>query len=333
MPRHTLADLEELVASDPTLGDELLDLLPQWERSMIALGRSPATRKDYLAAGRDLHRYLKSVGMPTLLQHVGYEHVESYLADLATRGKKPNTVNARYRALRQLFKWAAGPSNRIIRADPIRDMPVPKSEIPPTEILTQKQLDKMLAACDKTTFEGTRDLLALRLLMEGGFRRAELVAITIDDIDQANKVIKIRRGKGGKSRLVGYSPKTASDLDRYVRARTIFLRSRGLPDTYQPFWVGGQTKSKGVGQSVGWLYWLVRNKATAAGLGTVHPHQLRHYFAHNYLADGGQEGELMSLGGWSSAQQIHTRYGASLRMERALEAQRKMFERNPDRFR
>ena len=33
-----------------------------------------------------------------------------------------------------------------------------------------------------------------------------------------------------------------------------------------------------------------------AGIGHVHPHQLRHTFAHHYLADGGNEGDLMRVG-------------------------------------
>ncbi len=37
-----------------------------------------------------------------------------------------------------------------------------------------------------------------------------------------------------------------------------------------------------------------------AGVPRLHWHQLRHTFAHKWLAEGGNEGDLMALAGWQS---------------------------------
>jgi integrase len=64
---------------------------------------------------------------------------------------------------------------------------------------------------------------------------------------------------------------------------------------------------------------MLRTRAEQAGVGHVHPHQLRHTWAHSYLQAGGNEGDLQRLGGWENAD-IMRRYGAARAVDRALAA-------------
>ena len=64
------------------------------------------------------------------------------------------------------------------------------------------------------------------------------------------------------------------------------------------------------------VYQVVHDRARAAGLPAMHPHQLRHAFATSWLAEGGNENELMLVAGWKSRTMID-RYTKATAVERA----------------
>jgi integrase len=69
---------------------------------------------------------------------------------------------------------------------------------------------------------------------------------------------------------------------------------------------------------------MIHERGVSAGLGDhVHPHMFRRTYAHEMLAGGMNETDLMTLAGWRSRTMV-SRYAASAATERATEVGKRM---------
>lgn len=277
-----------------------------FERDLRQRNRSKNTITTYRKATTALTAFLTARDVDLSEATITTDLIREFIISLHAR-LGAASVSQRFRSLQQFMKFVAEENGAD---DPMTGLTPPSVVLNPPEVLTPDDLNALFAACRGNDFEARRDLAILSLFADTGIRRSEMAGITTSDLDMRETVV-IVIGKGGRTRGVPFGNDTASRIDRYLRVR----RSHPHAEA-PPLWLG---RRKATGLGVHGIEQLVKRRGREAGLTGLHPHIFRHTFAHIWLDNGGNEGDLQRLAGWNSPQMLQ-RYGASAAGARARRA-------------
>ncbi|MDP9444129.1 MAG: tyrosine-type recombinase/integrase [Actinomycetota bacterium] len=286
---------------------DLAELLPSWELSLRAEGKSSATVKSYGDGVRAYLRWCADHGRPAVLDR---RQLAAFVDALLEDGAQPATARARQLGVRRFSAWLVEEGE--LHADPLLGVRAPKLDSKVVEPLTDAQLKALLKACAGRDLRERRDEAILRLMIETGLRAGEVVALVVADVDLMAGTAVVRRGKGGKGRVVPFGPQTARALDRYLRTR----RSHRLAGT-AALWLGDRGKEF----TYDALHKTLKMRAAMASIDGFHPHLLRHTAAHRWLREGGSESGLMAVAGWTRPDML-MRYTKAQASARAAEEAR-----------
>jgi integrase/recombinase XerC len=126
-----------------------------------------------------------------------------------------------------------------------------------------------------------RERAALELLYSSGLRVGELAALDVDDLRLELGLVTVRRGKGGRSRVVPVGESAAAALAAYLQVRHRLLSPQD-PDQPALF-----LNRRGGRLSTRSLQRVVDQRRAGLSVGRrVSPHSLRHAMATHLLESG-----------------------------------------------
>jgi site-specific recombinase XerD len=285
----------------------LAPLAEEWTFHLRAEHRSPRTIRSYRDAVALLDDFCTNHDIDDVAA-IDRKVVEKWVLWMGELGHADASIQLRFAAAKSFFRWLV--DEEIVTANPFDKLRQPQGEDRPPAVPSDDDLRRLLASIRGKDFTSRRDLALIRLLLDSAARVSEIVGLQLDDLNLSEGVATVR-GKGNRIRQVPFGDKTAAALAAYLRERN------KLPNASRPkLWLSTRGPL-----SYSAAYRICVKRGEAVGI-KFHPHMSRHWAAHNWIAQGNSEGDLMYIGGWKSAT-VMQRYGRSVRAERAREAHRR----------
>jgi len=148
----------------------------------------------------------------------------------------------------------------------------------PPEVLSEAEAIVLLKACSTRAPTGVRNRALIAVLWRCGLRISEALALELRDVDLQAGTVRVRHGKGDRSRTVGLDEQTTAMLARWIDRR----RKLG-PGARAPIFCtlqGGRIDSSYVRR-------MLPRLAAKAGIDRrVHAHGLRHTYAAELAREG-----------------------------------------------
>ena len=236
------------------------------------------TRRAYRVDVTEFCRWLESEG--TALDDVDVRTLVEYVGLLGS-GRRPGgrlapaTISRKLAAVRAFLRHSLGAA-RVpdARLGPRRGRRLPDAP-------RREAVDKELASLEGEGPLKLRNRALVELVYSAGLRSAEAVGLDLGDVDFEQELVHVRRGKGGKDRVVPLGEEAALWVSRYLHDARPGL-ARGANDALFLSATGRRLDTSTLRRLI------------------PHPHRLRHAFATHLLEGGADLRTIQELLGHSS---------------------------------
>ena len=182
---------------------------------------------------------------------VDWQQVDHYLLidllnSLRQQGKANSTINRVISSLRQFYKYMIRHHNLTINPMEMIDHQYTFKQPPTPVILTEKEIEQLLAVPDVSTPIGLRDRALLEIMDATGMRVSEVIALDLTALHLDVRLLQLT-GKNERERMIPLSQPAVKWLTDYLdRGRPrllrdehetrVFLNAHGYPLTRQGIW-------------------------------------------------------------------------------------------------
>jgi len=231
---------------------------------------SPHTSSNYARDIGALAEFLER-GNVTEWKRVDSQHLRVFAARSHAAGLNPRSVQRRLSAARGFFGYLL--RERIVSSNPALDIRAPKAAKRLPGTLDVDQINQLLDIPGDDPL-AVRDRAIMELFYSSGLRLAELVGLSLTDVDLADRTVRVL-GKGSKTRIVPVGRKACDAIRGWLKERAGLA---GIDETALFVGRNGERlKPRAIQLRI--AQWARRK-----GLPTnVYPHLFRHSFATHLL--------------------------------------------------
>lgn len=249
-----------------------------------------------LSYERDVRQLLSWLSEQQILrpEEVSPQDLRGYVDYLEDCGRTTATISRSVASIRAFFLYLR--EQDLLVRDPAEGLQAPKVLRKAPTVLTQGEIQRLLAQPDERTPKGLRDKAMLELLCDTGLRVSELISLRCEEVDLEHRMLVVQ---AVRQRLVPYSRRSAKLLIRYEReARPKLLAGGG----HSLFFVN----CSGEGMTRQGFWKLLKKYGREAGIDkAITPHVMRHSFAVRALCGGEDVHRLQQLMGHKDMAAMH----------------------------
>lgn len=272
---------------------------------------SPHTLRNYRIDLKLFLDYITPPGAePPALDQINHLLIREFMGHLHDRGLEKTSIARRLAALRTFFRYCM--REQLLVENPAAIISTPKLPKRVPSVMSAGEFGDFLDSVGRLVSSGAgpegkqlserlqqealRDRAIFEMLYASGIRVSELCGMNLADMDQSEKMIRVR-GKGRKERIVPYGAKAQAALEAYWPAREALLqrgKQHGNLDAVFISTAGRRIYPRAVAV-------MIFKYAKLVGTSYhLHPHAFRHAFATHLLADGADLRSIQELLGHSS---------------------------------
>ncbi len=301
MPSKAVSEQGELAFESMEVGQAIAHFI---DYISLERGLSPHTVRAYRSDLRQIEKFTTAYSEPdesrpasetdaATVESLTRSSVRAYVDEMMSQGKSQTTIARRLAAFKSFISFLR--RRGLIDDNPITRLTARKTEKTLPAIVSKSEISRLMELPPKETPIGIRDRALMEVLYSSGLRVAELEALTVGDVDLVERTVAVRRGKGGKGRIVPLGRQALAALRRYQRVRSK-LAIKGVPPPESLF-LGARGTALGERRIRTIVTNYLKQVIAAQSVG---PHTLRHACATHMVNNGADLRVVQELLGHSS---------------------------------
>ena len=227
-----------------------------------------------------LTQFLQSQNTMVNPADVTLQHLQDFLKHIAELGMSSSSQARIISGIKAFYKYALIENISTLNPSVLLDAPKLKKSLP--DVLHFDEIEKILAAIDLSTPEGTRNKAIIETLYSCGLRVTELVELRISQLFLETGFIRVI-GKGNKQRLVPIGGDAIKYINLYRENIRVHIPVKPGNEDYLFL------NRRGTKLSRIMIFLIIKELVHKAGIKkTISPHTFRHSFA-SHLVEGGAD--------------------------------------------